>query len=175
MIMDLLTGISLFLGLLLLATATGAWSAAPWVPTRQRDWSTIDQLLNLQAGQLFYEVGCGHGHLLAYLAQKYPQSKFIGLEISPLLALASIWKTRNLSNVKIRWTNLWNYSLANADALYFFLLPKVYPRLMTKLKQELRPETKIVFGDWPLPSLTAQQELRPAGSVPYYLYLASQL
>ena len=173
--MDLLTWLMLGFILLLLGLVTGAWSAAPWVPTRQRDWSTIAELLNLQPDQLFYEVGCGHGHLLAYLAQKYPQSKFIGLEISPLLALASIWKTRHLSNVKIRWTNLWNYSLTNADALYFFLMPKVYSRLTTKLKQELQPKTKIVLGDWPLKDRQPRQKIRPSGSVPYYLYLASDL
>jgi trans-aconitate methyltransferase len=175
MIMDLLTWLMLGFSLLLLGLATGAWSAAPWVPTRQCDWSTIAELLDLQPNQLFYEVGCGHGHLLAYLAQKYPQSQLVGLEISPLLALAAAWKTRHLPNVQIRWTNLWHYSLTNADALYFFLLPKVYPRLVKMLKNQLRPETKIVFGDWPLKDRIPHRELRPAGSVPYYLYLASEL
>ncbi len=173
--MDAAALIALGGSLLLLGLATGAWSAAPWVPTRQRDWATINQLLNLQAGQLFYEVGCGHGHLLAYLAQKNPNSRLIGLEISPLLALAAAWKTRRLPNVTIRWANLWRYRLDDADAVYVFLLPKIYPQLIKKFKNQLAPNTKIVVGDWPLTDCQPQQELRPAGSVPYYLYLASDL
>ncbi len=173
--MDLLTWLTLGSILLLLGLTTGAWSTAPWVPTKQGDWPIIAKLLDLQPNQLFYEVGCGHGHLLACLAKKYPQSHFIGLEILPLLALASIWHTRHLPNVKIHWANLWHYPLADADALYFFLTPKAYPKLIKLLKNQLRPTTKIVFGDWPLKNRQPRQKLQPVGSVPYYLYLAAEL
>lgn len=173
--MDLLTGVVLFLDLLLLATTTGAWSAAPWVPTRQCDWATINQLLALQPGQIFYEIGCGHGQLLAYLAQKNPDSRLVGIEISPLLALAAAWKTRRQTNVTIRWANLWHCRLNNIDAVYVFLLPKIYPQLIKKFKSQLPPAAKIVVGDWPLAGCQSQRKLRPTGSIPYYLYRASDL
>jgi trans-aconitate methyltransferase len=173
--MDTSVWLAFIFALLLLSLTTGAWSAAPWVPTRRRDWLVIDELLDLQPGQLFYEVGCGHGHLLAYLAKKYPQSRLVGLEISPLLALATAWRIRHLPNAQVRWANLWHYPLADADALYFFLMPKVYPKLVTLLKKQLRPETKIVLGDWPLKNKTPRQQKQLAGSVPYYFYLAADL
>ena len=173
--MDFLTGLTTVSSLILLSLATGAWSAAPWVPTRQRDWAAINQLLDLQPGQIFYEIGCGHGHLLAYLARKNPDSRLIGLEISPLLALAAAWKTRRQANVTIRWANLWHYRLDDADAVYVFLLPKIYPQLIKKFKSQLSPATKIVIGDWPLAGYQPQRKLRPVGSVPYYLYRASDL
>ena len=173
--MDLLTGLTIVSSLILLSLATGAWSAAPWVPTRQRDWAAINQLLDLQPGQIFYKIGCGHGHLLAYLARKNPDSRLIGLEISPLLALAAAWKTRRQANVTIRWANLWHYRLDDADAVYVFLLPKIYPQLIKKFKSQLSPATKIVIGDWPLAGYQPQRKLRPVGSVPYYLYRASDL
>lgn len=173
--MDLLTGLTIVSSLILLSLTTGAWSAAPWVPTRQRDWAAINQLLDLQPGQIFYEIGYGHGHLLAYLARKNPDSRLIGLEISPLLALAAAWKTRRQANVTIRWANLWRYRLDDADAVYVFLLPKIYPQLIKKFKSQLSPATKIVIGDWPLAGYQPQRKLRPVGSVPYYLYRASDL
>jgi SAM-dependent methyltransferase len=173
--MDLITGLTIGGSLLLLGLATGAWSAAPWVPTRQRDWATINQLLDLRPGQIFYEIGCGHGHLLAYLAQKNPDSHLVGLEISPLLALAAAWKTKRQANVTIRWANLWRYRLDDADAVYVFLLPKIYPQLIKKFKNQLPPAARIVIGDWPLVGCQPQRKLRLTGSVPYYLYLASDL
>ena len=173
--MDLLTGLAIGSSLLLLSLTIGAWSAAPWVPTRQCDWATINQLLDLQPGQIFYDIGCGHGHLLTYLAQKNPDSRLIGLEISPLLALVAAWKTRRQTNITIRWANLWRYRLNDADAVYVFLLPKIYPQLIKKFKSQLSPTTKIVIGDWPLAGCQPQQKLRPTGSVPYYLYRASDL
>lgn len=166
-----LTGIGLLVAsLLILGAATGSWSAAPWVPTRRRDWPTIDKLLGLQPNEKFYEIGCGNGCLLAYLAEKNPQSQLIGLEISPLLALAAAWRTRRFKNVQIRWANLWRHSLVEADAIYLFLMPKIYPRLIALFKKQLKPTTKIVFGDWPIKDKPAYREERQVGSVPYYLY-----
>lgn len=155
--------------ILIFGFTTGAWSAAPWVPTRQKDWPTIEELAELQPGEKFYEIGCGHGRLLAYLAQKNPQCQFFGLEISPLLALNAAWHCRKLANVKIRWANLWHYNLTEADVVYLFLMPKIYPRLTKLFEQQLKTTSRIVVGDWPFKK-PAYRQKRLAGSVPYYLY-----
>ncbi|HNW55781.1 MAG TPA: class I SAM-dependent methyltransferase [bacterium] len=160
--------------ILILSLATGCLSAAPWVPTLRRDWQTIEELANLQPGEKFYEIGCGHGRLLAYLAKKNPTSEFVGLEISPLLALSAAWHCRQLSNVKIRLANFWYYPLAQADVIYLFLMPKIYPRLAKLLVQQLKPESRIIVGDWPFKK-PARQTKRLAGSVPYYFYLVTDL
>lgn len=154
---------------LLLSLTTGAWSAAPWVPTLKRDWSTIEELATLQPGETFYEIGCGHGRLLAYLADKNPQCHFVGLEISPLLALSAAWHCRRLKNVKIRLANFWHHDLTKASVVYLFLMPKIYPRLVQFLQQQLSRNSRVIVGDWPLKK-PARRQIRLTGSVPYYLY-----
>lgn len=54
--MDLLTWLALGSILLLLGLTTGAWSTAPWVPTKQGDWPIIAKLLDYSPINYFMKL-----------------------------------------------------------------------------------------------------------------------
>ena len=121
-------------------------SFAPWVPTRNRDLKRIFKLADLKPGQIFYELGAGDGRLAVYAAKIY-NVRAIGLEISlPFYLICKLRQLLNFnSNLKFKFKNLFKENLASADVVYFFGMPEsINKRLVEKLKQELRPGTKII-------------------------------
>ena len=121
-------------------------SFAPWVPSRGRDLKRIFKLADLKPGQIFYDLGCGNGKIVIYAANNY-KVKAIGLEIS--LPLYLICKIRQFFNrgaeLEFKLKNLFKENLAAADVIYLFGMPHVLnEKFCLKLKQELRPGTKII-------------------------------
>ena len=61
--------------------------------------------------------------------------------------------------------------LSDADVVYFFLIPRVYPELKQKLEKELKPGTKVIAYVWPIEGWQASKIDRVAGQPNMYLYI----
>ena len=73
--------IIVIVALSLLSLAMGAVSFAPWVPIAKSDLKRVLELIEVCDGNVFYDLGSGDGRVMLYLAKKFPQAKFIGIEI----------------------------------------------------------------------------------------------
>ena len=123
----------------------------PFAPTPSSTVQTIINLFGLKPGQIFYDLGCGDGRFLMAASQK--GAKATGFEIAPwafLRGKINLWQTK--SQAKILFKNFYEVNLADADAIYCFLMAKVMPQVEAKLEKELKTGTKVITYGFPLPT-----------------------
>lgn len=128
----------------------GGLVGAPWVPAFKKD---IDRMLNdaeLKKDQVYIELGCGDGRLVAAAAQMGAIA--IGYEVNPLMWLIAL--IRNIPNrrASIRLANFWYKDLSQADVVMAFLMPKFMARLQTKVQKELKPGARLISYIFDLPT-----------------------
>jgi SAM-dependent methyltransferase len=158
------------IGFLLLASmAYAAASGAPWVPTHKRDFDRFIDLVDPQSGEKLYELGAGSARLSREIARRCGVEA-VGVELSLFQVLIGKWLSRNNSNVEIRWANMFNVDLSDADIMYLFLIPETYERLAEKLQSEMRPGSKVVSYVWPVPGLEVAAESEKDGSANLYVH-----
>lgn len=161
----------IFLGLIFLSFAYAGLRAAPWVPAWSDDIQRILKLAEIKKGQKVYELGCGDGRILQ--AFEKAGAEAVGFELAFAMVLWS--KIRmflgNNKNAKVRFRDFWNISLADADIVYFYLMPHIYPKLETKLRKELKPGTKIIVYAFPFPEWKPEKIDTAENKPKIYLYL----
>ncbi len=134
---------------LILGTAAyGAWSAAPYLPTRKNDVKRMIGLANIKSGDRVYDLGCGDGRLV-FAAGKLG-AEAIGIEVFILPYLYAWVKSWGNKNAKILFGDMFNFDISGADAVFIFLLNKSYGKLIEKFTRELKPGTRVVVGCWPI-------------------------
>lgn len=145
--------------------------AAPWVPTWGVDVERFLKLANIQQEQKFYDLGCGDGRILAAAARAGARAE--GFEVAiPLYLFACMRRlfSPQKNRFTIRYKDFWYADLRDADVVYVFLTPRIYPRLKEKLEKELRPGARVVTYVWPIPgwipTVTDTAEKQP----PLFLY-----
>ena len=164
----------LFIVICLFSLVFSVLSFAPWVPSRGRDLKRIFKLADLKPGQIFYDLGCGNGKMVVYAANNY-KVKAIGLEIS--LPFYLICKLRQILNqpsqIEFKFKNLYKENLDSADVIYFFGMPQVLnEEFCFKLKQELKPGTKIISYSFKLHDWQPKIIDKPSEKdLPVYLYI----
>lgn len=162
------------LGLVLIGSiAWAAASLAPWVPTHSKDLERIMQLFALQPGQILYDLGCGDGKVVLYGSRRYALQG-IGIELAlPFYYICQLrgWLSRT-TNCSFRFGDLFNQDLSNANGVYIFGMPKkLQQRLVTKLKTELKPGTRVVSCAFQIKGLTPVLVNKPSEQdLALYLY-----
>ncbi len=127
-----------------LANATVLSPDAPLVAVSKEILPRICDTLELQPGLTVYDLGCGDGRFLTYAAKAYPQTKFIGIDSNFMAFFLAKLNTRKLNNVEVIRGNFFDRNFSSADRIYAYLFPKVMPKLIAKLEQELKPGSKLV-------------------------------
>lgn len=156
---------------LMISLAYAAASGAPWVPTRNNDLKRIHTLLKLKDGESFVELGCGNGRVCRFLARKNPGVRVTGVELSLLQYFVAILQARiSGSSAHYKFQNVFSYDLKNTDAIYMFLMPETYEKIKVKLKQELRPGTRVVTYVWPIPGWKPETISKQEDQLDLYLY-----
>lgn len=155
------------------STAWAAASLAPWVPTRSKDLERIMRLFALQPGQTLYDLGCGDGKVVLYGSKHYAL-RGIGVELAlPLYCICQLrrWLS-GITNCSFRFGNLFWQNLSDANGVYIFGMPKqLQQRLVTKLKTELQPGTKVISCAFKITGLTPAVVDKPTEQdLALYLY-----
>lgn len=146
------------------------WRAAPWVPTRKLDVDRFLKLADIKTGQKFYDLGCGDARLVCAAGDN--GAKSIGYEISLfpyILGTVRILLNKN-KNSQIKFRDLWNINLTDADTIFVFLMPKVLEKLKNKVEKETKIGTKIISYTWPIPGWTPLKIDTLPGHATIYLY-----
>lgn len=124
--------------------ATGTLSLAmgvPYVRTFSRLYPQIAQELTIEPGDVVYELGSGDGGFSLYLAHRFPEARFVGIERNPILYVAAHIRRflqGSPSNVMFRRENFFESDLRDATKVYAYLLTTVMDVLLPKCTEELK-------------------------------------
>lgn len=142
--------------------AWGAWKFAPWVPARRRDLERIIKLAALPKGAVVYELGSGEGRVTDAFARA--GCRATGIELAwPLYLAARVRAWRSKSGAKFHLGNLFNFSLRDADAVFFFAMPESIEKfLKSKLEAELKPGALALSYVFPVPGWTPEVVDKPS-------------
>ncbi len=126
----------------------------------------------MKAGDLLVDIGCGDGRVLREAARRYGV-RAVGFEVNPLAYALARLRTLGLKGIEIRWRDFWKVNIRDADVVFCYLFPDVMERLAKKLEEELRPGTRVISCNFPLPGWRHSEILYPESSLhgdPIYCY-----
>jgi len=147
-----------------------SWRAAPWVPMHGKDVERFLKIAGIKQGMRMYDLGCGDARVVCAAARAGAQATGFEVSLLPyLLAQVRIALQKN-KNARVRYRDFWSVDLRDADLVYFFLMPKIYPKLKEKLERELKPGAKVIAYVWPLPDWTPTACDRVLGQPTLYLF-----
>ncbi|MDD5433462.1 MAG: methyltransferase domain-containing protein [Candidatus Pacebacteria bacterium] len=147
----------------------GAIFGICWVPTKRKQYEIIAKTAKLKPGMVFCDLGSGTGSLLFYLAKNY-KVQCVGVEISPVLYLYSKIKSLFYKNISIKFNNFFNYNLAGCDVVYFYLHPKLMPKIIQKLQKELKPGALVISYGFVIPGYAPEKFIEQPGQLSVYFY-----
>lgn len=137
----------------------------PLYLTGQRAGEALLALMPSRNGLRFIDLGAGTGRLLAWLASARSDNDYAGIESAPLPWLAGWLTIRSVpGRLSWRWGDFWAEPLAGYDVIYAYLSPAPMPRLLEKLRAEMRPDACFISNTFPLPGITPV-EAREIGDV----------
>lgn len=143
--------------------------AISWVPMWTKDINTILDLAEVKQDDKVYDLGCGDGKVVFAAADRGARAEGLEISVLPYL-IANIKKVISRNKAKISFKDFWMTDLSDADLVYFFLIPRIYPKLKNKLEKDLKPGAKVVAYVWPIegwePVRVEKRENGPA----MYLY-----
>ena len=127
-------------------------NGAPYVPTAKKNIGDMLRLINLKKNDLLVDLGSGDGRILFQAAKT--GCKCIGIEINPTLYWWSkiMAKLKGYNNIFILRDDLWNFDLKNVDVLTLFFIPSKMEKLMIKIKNEMRPGSRVVSNMFKFPN-----------------------
>ena len=144
------------LGVALLAIALIAGftlaTGAPPTPTSPRVARTLLDLAGDEVEGTIYELGAGWGTLAFRLADRFPENRVVGIEISPLPWLFSRLRQTLAPrpNLTLKLGNYHGTVLSDAGLVVCYLHPKGMERVGAKLQADLRPGTKVLCNTFAL-------------------------
>ena len=125
----------------------------PPVSTRRERIRRALELASLQPGEIFYDIGSGHGRALV-MATKEFGAIVVGVEIGPVQCAVSrvnALLNRVSAQVRIEAGDLYHADLSDADVVYAYLTSRYAARLQEKLGMELKSGARVVTISFDLP------------------------
>lgn len=123
----------------------------PYYPSNRQAWLALDELLPKDRPIHMVDIGSGLGGLVLHMAQKYPQSRFTGIEIAPLPWLVSQLRLgASTGNAQFLRNNYEQFNFADFDVVFAYLSPAAMPALWAKAKSEMRSGSILVSYEFPI-------------------------
>lgn len=132
----------------------------PWVPTSMQIVNRMMEMAEVSPEDVVYDLGCGDGRIVLAAAMRY-HARAVGIEIDPLRYLWCQFLVTILGQrkrIRIVFGNLFNHDLSEADVVMCYLMPDALQKLEKKLKQELRPGTRVISNRFKFPTLEKARE-----------------
>ena len=128
---------------------------APYVPTPT---AIVDRMLTLAKvgpGDYVIDLGSGDGRLVITSVEKYKAKGGMGIDIDPKLVKLSndnAAKAGVADRVKFVEGDLFKANVGDATVVTLYLLPSMLADVEAKLAKELKPGTRVISHDYPLPT-----------------------
>jgi SAM-dependent methyltransferase len=126
---------------------------APYVNSPEHAIDRMLQFASLKEGETLYDLGCGDGRILIAAASRY-KIKGVGIEISEHLAKTAAEKVKKAglqSQVKIVHADFMKTDLSDANVVTLYLATTANDMLRPNLERYLKPSTRVVSYDYPIP------------------------
>ena len=120
------------------------------------------ELLQLKAGEVLGDLGCGNALSLVKSVKKYGV-KGIGYELEDLPysdALQLMEKEEVSDQIELRREDFLNADYSELDAVFLYLTRNMLGVISLKLEQELKKGARIVTHDFDLPGWSEKQTYR---------------
>ncbi|MEM3579409.1 MAG: class I SAM-dependent methyltransferase [Candidatus Bathyarchaeia archaeon] len=134
----------------------------PYLPS---PLSVVDAALNMvkvEDGEVFADLGCGDGTVLVRAAEKF-RTYCIGFEINPNLAKLARWKAKNSHVgflVDVVCADLFTVNLSRFNVIYVYPFPTIIDKLSEKIAKECSKDTRIIVHDYPLKGLSPIKSIK---------------
>ena len=149
---------------------------APYVGSPERAIERMLDIANLKPGETLYDLGCGDGRILIAAARRY-RAKAVGIELSAQLAKLAAEEVKKAGvqdNVKVIHGDFMQTDLSKANVVTLYLATTANESLRPNLERYLKPSTRVVSYDYPIPGWkpkdTSETEGRYGASHTIYLY-----
>ena len=130
---------------------------APSVGAPERAVDKMIAMANLKPGETLYDLGCGDGRILVAAAKRY-KIKAVGIEISRTeaeKAAENVRKSKLQNQVTIIHGNFMHTDLSSANVVTLYLATEANDTVRPNLERYLRPRTRVVSYDYPIPGWKA--------------------
>ena len=134
---------------------TPAHLDAPYVPTPPEALALMLDLARVGPGDRLIDLGSGDGGIVIEAARR--GARAVGIEIDPARigqAKAAVREAGMESLVRFEQGDLFTADLSEADVVTLFLLPHINRMIEGKLREELKPGSRVVGYCWPMPTWT---------------------
>jgi SAM-dependent methyltransferase len=131
---------------------------APYVPTPMQIVDRMLETAGVTPSDVVYDLGSGDGRIVLRAAQRFG-AKAVGIEIDPALVKESADRAKEMKLDKLAKFvegDLFQADVKSATVVALYLVPEMNARLRPLLEKQLRPGSRVVAHDMPVP------EWRPA-------------
>lgn len=150
---------------------------APYYPTPLFVVEKMLEVADVSPRDVVYDLGSGDGRIVILAAQKFG-ARAVGIEINPTLWQESSDRIARLGlagRARILHEDMFKTSIRPATVVTLFLLTPVLEDLRPQMERELRPGTRVVAQEFPVPGWEPQKVVRlqseTGPSYTIYLYV----
>jgi len=135
-----------------------------FVPTPKRIVRAMLQLASVRRGETLFDLGAGDGRIIIEAAREFG-ARAVGVEVAPEY-VRRIRERINATGTKAELieSDIFKVDLSPADVIIIYLSPSANAKLVQKLNNELKPGTRIVSLDYPVPGWVPRRELEVTAS-----------
>ena len=145
---------------------------ALFVPTSNRRVEAFLGAVPMNPGDFLVDIGCGDGRVLKAASTRY-HIRALGFEVNLLAYVTARIRTMGHPEIRIKRQDFNKADIREADVVFCYLFPDVLQSVVKKLEAEIRPGTRVVSCNFPLPGWHPLEVLRPPSSRhgdPIYIY-----
>ncbi|MBI4864575.1 MAG: class I SAM-dependent methyltransferase [Candidatus Riflebacteria bacterium] len=147
----------------------------PFVPTPKEVVERALKLAGVSAADVVYDLGCGDGRIVIEAARRYG-ARGVGVDLDPRLVRESQEAARAAAVerlVAFRAGDATQCDVTAATVVFMYLVPEANALLRPRLEAQLRPGSRVVSHDYPVPGWTAARAeiFEPGTGKKHYIFL----
>ncbi len=123
---------------------------APFVPSPPQVVRQMLTLVELKAGEVFFDLGSGDGRTVIMAAKEFG-ARAVGVELREDLAkkaLSTVYEQNLQDRVTIVNGDIFGVDLTSADVVFLYLTTSANDKIKPKLETELRHNARVVSHDY---------------------------